>query len=250
MILQVRDIKKSFGGIKALDGVTFDIEENTIVGLIGTNGSGKTTLINVISGFMVPDSGHVRFDCRDISSSKPHEIARLGLCRTFQLARIFRRMTVLECMLLASTAQDEGLFNLFFKGANIYEQERKDIEKARRILELLDMGHLSNEYSSALSVGQQKLLSIGMVQMAGPRLVLLDEPVTGVNPALANRIFERIQLEKEEEKTTFLVVEHNIDILMKFCEKIYVMNKGKIIASGAPGEIQCNETVIDVYLGG
>ena len=248
MILQVKNVEKSFGGIKALDGVTLDIEENTIVGLIGPNGSGKTTLVNVISGFMALDSGSIHFSCRDISSSRPHEIARLGLCRTFQLTRIFRRMTVLECMLLASKAQDEGLFNLFFKGKGIYEQERKDTEKARRILELLDLGHLSNEYSSVLSGGQQKLLSLGMVQMADPLFVLLDEPVAGVNPSLANRIFEKIETEKE--KTSFLVIEHNIDILMKFCEKIYVMNKGKIVASGTPAQIQCNETVIDAYLGG
>lgn len=248
MILQVKDIEKSFGGIKALDGVSLDLEENTIVGLIGPNGSGKTSLINVISGFIPPDSGRIQFDGRDISSSKPHEIARLGLCRTFQLTRIFRRMTVIECMLLASKAQDEGLFNLFFKGKDITERERMDIEKARRILESLEIEHLLNEYSSALSGGQQKLLSIGMVQMAGPRLVLLDEPVAGVNPTLANKIFEKI--ERDKEKTTFLVIEHNIDILMNFCERIYVMNKGKIVASGTPEQIQCNETVIDVYLGG
>lgn len=248
MILQVKDIEKSFGGIKALDGVKLDIEENTVVGLIGPNGSGKTTLINVISGFMRPDSGSIKFEGRDISSSKPHEIARLGLARTFQLTRIFRRMTVLECMLLASKAQDDGLFNLFFKGKEIYSQERKDIEKARRILELLEIGHLSNEYSGALSGGQQKLLSIGMVQMADPGLVLLDEPVAGVNPTLANKIFEKI--EREKEKTTFVVIEHNIDILMNFCDRIYVMNKGRIVASGTPEEIRCNETVIDVYLGG
>lgn len=248
MILQVKDIEKSFGGIKALDGVTLDIEENTIVGLIGPNGSGKTTLINVISGFIPPDIGHIKFDGTDISFLKPHIIARLGMCRTFQLTRMFRRMTVLECMLLASKDQDEGLFKLFFKGKDTSRQEKKDVEKARKILELLEIGHLGNEYSNALSGGQQKLLSIGMAQMADPKLVLLDEPVAGVNPTLANKIFEKI--EQEKEKTTFFVIEHNIDILMDFCEKIYVMNKGKIVASGTPEEIQCNETVIDVYLGG
>jgi ABC-type branched-subunit amino acid transport system ATPase component len=248
MILQVKDIQKSFGGIKALDGVTLDIEENTIVGLIGPNGSGKTTLINVISGCISPDNGHIKFRGTDISSLKSHKIARLGMCRTFQLTRIFRRMTVLECMLLASKARNEGLFSLFFKGKETCMQEKMDIEKARKILELLEIGHLGNEYSSALSGGQQKLLSIGMVQMADPELVLLDEPVAGVNPTLANKIFEKI--EQEKGKTTFFVIEHNIDILMDFCEKIYVMNKGKIVASGTPEEIQCNETVIDVYLGG
>lgn len=248
MILQVKDIDKSFGGIKALDDVSLEIKENTIVGLIGPNGSGKTTLINVISGFSPPDCGSIIFEGRDISSSKPHEIARLGLSRTFQITRIFRRMTVLECMLLASKSQDEGLFNLFFKGKEISRQERRDIEKARKILELLEIGNLSNEYSATLSGGQQKLLSIGMVQMADPGLVLLDEPVAGVNPTLSNKIFEKIK--REKERTTFVVIEHNIDILMNFCDRIYLMNKGRIVACGTPEEIRCNETVIDVYLGG
>lgn len=248
MILSVKDVKKSFGGIKALDGVTLDIKKNTIIGLIGPNGSGKTSLINVISGFISKDSGCIEFDGRDISSFKPYKIARMGLCRTFQLARIFRRMTVLECMLLASKALNDDLFNLFLKGKEIHFQERKEIEKAKEILDLLELGQLSNEYSSALSGGQQKLLSIGMIRMAKAKLVLLDEPVAGVNPTLANKIFENIKQEKE--KTTFLVTEHNVDILMNFCDRIYVMNKGKIVASGTPCEIQCNENVIDVYLGG
>ncbi len=248
MILSVKDIEKSFGGIKALDGVGFDIERNTIVGLIGPNGSGKSTLINVISGFMPPDWGNIQFDGKDISSSEPYERARSGLCRTFQITRIFRRMTVLECMLLASRKQDEGIFNILFKRKEISRQERKDMEKAMRILESLEIVHLCDEYTGTLSGGQQKLLSLGMVEMFDPVLALLDEPVAGVNPSLANRIFERI--EKDKEKTTFLVIEHNIDVLMDFCDMIYVMNKGRIVASGTPEEIQCNETVMDAYLGG
>lgn len=248
MILSVKDIKKSFGGIKALDGVTLDIKKNTIIGLIGPNGSGKTSLINVISGFIPKDSGYIEFDGREISSFKPYEIARMGLCRTFQLTRIFRRMTVMECMLLASKALDDDLSGMFLNGKEIHIKERKEIEKAKKILELLEIGQLSNEYSSALSGGQQKLLSIGMIRMAKAKLVLLDEPVAGVNPTLANKIFENIR--EEKEKCTFLVIEHNIDILMNFCDTIYVMNKGKIVASGTPDEIKCNENVIDVYLGG
>lgn len=248
MILHIENIKKSFGGVQALDGVTFDIKKNTLVGLIGPNGSGKTSLINVISGFLKPDSGCVRFNEKEITSKKPYEIARLGLCRTFQISRIFRRMTVLECMLLASKAQDDGLLKLFTDGKEIHHKERKDIEKARSILESLQIGHLSNEYSGSISIGQQKLLSMAMIQMAGPELVLLDEPVAGVNPTLANKIFENIQ--REKDKITFLVIEHNVDILMNFCDRIFVMNKGKIVASGTPDEIQCNEKVIDIYLGG
>ncbi len=247
MILKIKDIEKSFGGIKALDDVTFDIEKNTIVGLIGPNGSGKTTLINVISGFLHPDRGSIRFNCTEISALKAYEIARLGLCRTFQLTRVFKRMTVLECMILASKKQDQGIVKLFFNGKEIYMQETEDLRKARTLLESLEIGHLGNEYASSLSGGQQKLLSLGMVQMADPALVLLDEPVAGVNPLLAHKIFSRIAMEKE--KITFIIIEHNIDILMNFCDRIFVMNKGKIMASGTPEEIQCNKTVIDVYLG-
>ncbi|VVB95234.1 putative branched-chain amino acid transport ATP-binding protein LivG [uncultured archaeon] len=248
MILQVQDVEKSFGGIKALDGVSLSVGENTIAGLIGPNGSGKTTLINVISGFLRQDKGRICFEGKDISSLLPFEIARLGMCRTFQLTRIFRGLTVLENMLVSSNMQNEGLCQLFFNRKKMIMQEKADELAAGEILEFLEIDHLKYEYANALSGGQQKLLSLGMALMADPGMVLLDEPVAGVNPTLANKIFEKVMLEKE--KRTFLVVEHNIDILMDFCDMIYVMNKGKIVASGTPGEIQDNETVIDIYLGG
>lgn len=248
MILRVKDIEKNFGGLKALDGVSLDINKNRIVGLIGPNGSGKTTLINVISGFISPESGSIEFNGKAISSMEPHQIAQLGICRTFQLTRVFRRLTVLECMLLASKTHDDGLLRLFMNPGKVSRNRKADIERARKLLEALDIGHLGNEYARTLSGGQQKLLSFGMVQMAEPQLVLLDEPIAGINPTLANKIFEKIELEKKS--TTFLVIEHNIDILMNFCDEIYVMNKGKITAFGTPQEIQCNKCVIDVYLGG
>lgn len=248
MILEINDIEKSFGGIKALDGVSVGIEENAIVGLIGPNGSGKTTLLNTVSGFIAPDKGTVFFDGRDITSFPPYKVARLGMIRTFQLTRLFRGMTVLESMLLASKTQDDGLFPVFFKRKELRDRERWDVQKAFEILDFLEIGNLKHEYAVALSGGQQKLLSLGMALMADPRMVLLDEPVAGVNPTLANKIFEKVMLEKQ--KRTFFVIEHNIDILMNFCDIIHVMNKGKIVASGTPDEIQSNETVIDVYLGG
>ncbi len=248
MILEINDVEMSFGGIKALDGVSIGIEENAIVGLIGPNGSGKTTLLNTVSGFIAPDKGTVFFDGRDITSFPPYKVARLGMIRTFQLTRIFRGMTVLESMLLASKTQDDRILPLFFKRKKLMDRERLDVQKAVEILDFLEIGKLKHEYAVALSGGQQKLLSLGMALMADPRMVLLDEPVAGVNPTLANKIFEKVMLEKE--KRTFFVIEHNIDILMNFCDIIYVMNKGKIVASGTPDEIQRNETVIDVYLGG
>jgi branched-chain amino acid transport system ATP-binding protein len=248
MILEVNDIEKSFGGIKALDGVSVSIENNTISGLIGPNGSGKTTLLNTVSGFLAPDKGTVYFGGKDITSLPPFQVSRLGMTRTFQITRLFRGMTVLESMLLASKTQDDGLFPVFFNRKKLMETERRDVQKAVEILDFLEIEHLKHAFAVALSGGQQKLLSIGMTLMADPRMVLLDEPVAGVNPTLANKIFEKVMLEKE--KRTFLVVEHNIDILMNFCDIIYVMNKGRIVASGTPDEVQRNETVIDVYLGG
>jgi len=248
MILEVNDIEKSFGGIKALDGVSVSIENNTISGLIGPNGSGKTTLLNTVSGFLAPDKGTVYFGGKDITSLPPFQVSRLGMTRTFQITRLFRGMTVLESMLLASKTQDDGLFPVFFNRKKLMETERRDVQKAVEILDFLEIEHMKHEYAVALSGGQQKLLSLGMALMADPRMVLLDEPVAGVNPTLANKIFEKVMLEKE--KRTFLVVEHNIDILMNFCDIIYVMNKGRSVASGTPDEVQRNETVIDVYLGG
>ncbi len=248
MILELNDIEKSFGGIRALDGITMCIEENAIAGVIGPNGSGKTTLLNTISGFLSPDKGTILFDGRNITSFPPFKVARLGMVRTFQLTRLFRGMTVLESMLLASKTQDDGLFPVFFKRRKLKDCERLDKQKAIEILDFLEIENLKHEYSVALSGGQQKLLSLGMALMADPRMVLLDEPIAGVNPTLANKIFKKVMLEKE--KRTVLVIEHNIDILMNFCDIIYVMNKGRIVAAGTPDEIQCNETVIDVYLGG
>jgi len=248
MILEVNDIEKSFGGIKALDGVSISIGNNSIAGLIGPNGSGKTTLLNTISGFLTPDKGTIYFGGRDITSLPPFQVSRLGITRTFQLTRLFRGMTVLESLLLASKTQDDGLFPVFFNRKKLMDIERWDVQKAVEILDFLEIEHLKHEYAVALSGGQQKLLSVGMALMADPRMVLLDEPVAGVNPTLANKIFKKVMLEKE--KRTFLVIEHNIDILMNFCDIIYVMNKGRIVASGTPDEVQRNETVIDVYLGG
>ncbi|HIH45370.1 MAG TPA: ABC transporter ATP-binding protein [Candidatus Methanoperedenaceae archaeon] len=248
MILEIDGIKKSFGGLVALDGALLEVRNNTIVGLIGPNGSGKTTLLNVISGFLVPEGGSIRFNGMDITGFRPFEIARLGLCRTFQLTRLFRRLTVLENMLLASRTQDDSLGSVFISRKKLALHEKADAKRAADILDFLEIGHLGNEYAGSLSGGQQKLLNLGMMLMSEPGMVLLDEPVAGVNPSLANRIFEKIL--KEKEHRTFLVVEHNVDVLMNFCDYIFVMNRGRIVASGTPDEIQCDETVIEVYLGG
>mgnify|MGYP005852316609 CR=1 FL=1 len=249
-LFDTENLHKSFGGIKALDGVSFSVNEKSVVALIGPNGSGKTTLFNVATGFYLPDEGVIRFGGEVINRLKPEEIYLKGLARTFQICRIFPKMTVLENMLIAPKEQvGEKLFSTFFKWKKIIGEELNNAKKAVELLKFLELYELKDEYAGNLSGGQQKLLELGRVLMAEPKMVLLDEPVAGVNPVLANKIFEKI-LELRDMGMTFLIVEHNMDAIMSFCEKIYVMCRGKIVAEGSPEEIQNNEMVIDVYLGG
>ncbi len=249
-LLQVQDICKNFGGLRALDKASLGVEEATVVGLIGPNGSGKTTMINVIAGHYEADSGRILFQGKDITDLSPHQVAQQRLVRSFQVTRVFPKMTVMENMLLAPREQaGEGLINVFLRWGNVRDQEESLIEKATEILHFLEIERLRNEYASNLSGGQQKLLELGRCLMSDPLLVLLDEPVAGVNPTLATKIFDKIR-NIRNEGTTFLVIEHNMDIVMNFCEEIYVLTKGKVVAKGSPSDIQENRKVIDAYLGG
>ena len=248
-ILTIRDLHKNFGGVEALDGVSFDIEEQTVTALIGPNGSGKTTLFNVVTGIYTPDRGDIHFCGDRLNGMKPHQILLRGLGRTFQITRTFPRMTVLENMLVAPKGQiGENIVAVFLKGDEVAEQEDALTKEALELLKFLEIDHLCNEYAASLSGGQLKLLELGRILMAHPKMILLDEPVAGVNPTLAQKIFDRI-LELEKRGLTFLIVEHNMDVIMNFCDKIHVMNKGQIVAEGNPEEIQNNEEVIDIYLG-
>ena len=249
-ILEINDLHKHFGGLRALDGVDVEVEEGTIVGLIGPNGSGKTTLINVVSGHYNPDGGRVVFNGDDITGLPPHEIAQRRLVRSFQITRVFPRMTVLENMLVPPRGQlGERLTRVFLTWGEVRRQEEQLVERAMELLSFLEIDHLAQEYAGNLSGGQQKLLELGRALMIDPLLILLDEPVAGVNPTLARKIFDRI-VELRNEGKTFLVVEHNMDIVMNFCETIYVLARGRVVAKGEPEEIQTNEQVIDAYLGG
>jgi len=247
--LTVDDLHKNFGGLEALDGVSFSIKDRSISALIGPNGSGKTTLFNVVTGIYSRGKGDIYFYGEKLNDLKPHEILLRGLGRTFQITRTFPRMTVLENMLVAPKEQvGEELLSVFLKGRDVADQESKLIEETLVLLRFLELEDLKNEYASSLSGGQLKLLELGRILMAHPKMVLLDEPVAGVNPTLAQKIFDRI-LELREKGITFLVVEHNMDVVMNFCDKIYVMNKGQIVAEGSPKEIQNNEEIIEIYLG-
>jgi len=249
-VLKVIDVHKSFVGIKALDGVSLEVERGSITGLIGPNGSGKTTLFNVVSGFYPKDAGEIYLKGERIDELPPNEVAGKGLCRTFQISQAPEKMTVLENMLLAPKDQmGEGLWNAFFGKKRVMHQERHNLEKALYLLSSVELIDLSNEYAGNLSGGQKKLLALGRILMADPEIILLDEPTAGVNPTL-NKSLMRLIEDLRKEGKTFFFVEHNMKVISDICDKVYVLDFGRKIAEGTPGEIQQNEEVLEAYLSG
>lgn len=246
-MLHVKKVSKSFGGVKALNKVSIKVERGTVNGLIGPNGSGKTTLFNVISGFYPPDSGKIIFEGGDITGLPPHKIFHKGICRTFQISDIRGRMTVLENMLLARKQVGEGVFDVFIKNSKVRAEEKNNVSKAMSILEKVRLNEMANEYASELSGGQRKLLDVGRILMADPKLFFLDEPMAGVNPTLAYQTLEIIKQLGEEGKT-FILVEHNMKIINRVCDKVFVLCSGELIAEGTPNQIQKNDKVLDAYL--
>jgi branched-chain amino acid transport system ATP-binding protein len=249
-ILSVLDIRKSFGNLHALDGISLQVAERKISILIGPNGSGKSTLINVVSGLYSPDSGRVIFDRKEVTGLPPHKLYKMGMARTFQIPALFWNLTVLENLLIAEKDNPgesflRSLLNSFWK-----DSERKAMEKASRILQLLGLSGLWNQPTFKLSGGQMKLVEIGRALMSDAKLLLLDEPVSGVNPTLAHEIFSRILKLRDELGLTFFIVEHRLDIALKYVDEIYAMALGKLIASGLPDEVMNNKRVIEAYLGG
>jgi ABC-type branched-subunit amino acid transport system ATPase component len=240
---------KKFGGLKALDKVSLDVEENSITGLIGPNGSGKTTLFNIISGFYTRDSGEIYFRGERIDGLCPHEIAVRGLCRTFQISKAPNRMTVLENMLLTPKEQTgEGIMSILFRYGQIAREERTNLRRALSLLELVNLRGLSNEYAGNLSGGQKKLLTLGRILMAGPDLILLDEPTAGVNLTLVKDLLETMKKLRDREGKTLFLVEHNMKVISGICDKVYVLDFGKKIAEGKPEEVQRDERVLEAYL--
>nr|WP_256028647.1 ABC transporter ATP-binding protein [Natronomonas aquatica] len=249
--LRVLNLEKRFGGITAVDGVSFEVEEGSLTGLIGPNGAGKSTTFNCITGVHEADGGRVLFKGDDITGRKPYEIADRGLVRTFQIARELEEMTVLENLMLAPRGQiGEKLYRSVTPGlrGEVIEQETEIREEVWETLEFFEIDHLAEEYAGNLSGGQRKLLELARALMVDPDVLLLDEPFAGVNPSLEAKLLEQIHTLREEGYT-FLLVEHDIDLIMENCEHIIVMHQGKLLAEGPPEEIRNNDRVIDAYLG-
>ena len=248
-LLSASGLAKSFGGIKAVDNADLEVAKGSITGLIGPNGAGKTTLFNLLSNFIRPDRGWVIFDGAPIQHLLPYQIALQGMVRTFQVARTLSRLTVLENMMLGAQKQDgEDFWRLQFQPWAIAKEQQILREQAMTLLESVGLVHMAHEYAGALSGGQRKLLEMARALMTQPKLILLDEPAAGVNPKLIEQICDRI-LTWNREGMTFLIIEHNMDVIMSLCDRVWVMAEGRNLAHGIPEEIQHHPQVLEAYLG-
>jgi ABC-type branched-subunit amino acid transport system ATPase component len=249
-ILEVREVVRTFGGLRAVDDASFDVKAGSITALIGPNGAGKSTLFNVVSGFVSAERGTVRFEGRRIDRAPPHRIAQRGLVRTFQVPRALTRMSVMDNVLLAAQRHPgESLNGLVLRQRLARSREREARERAAELLGLFRLDQHAGDYAGILSGGQRKLLDFARVLMAEPRLVLLDEPMAGVNPALGRQLVEHVLRLRTDVGMTFLFVEHDLDIVMEASDTVIVMNEGHVIASGTPAEVRGNQRVVDAYLG-
>jgi len=251
-LLAVEDLRKSFGGIHAVDGASFGVEAGSLTALIGPNGAGKSTTFNLITGVISPDAGSIVFDGTDITRYRPYQVANRGLVRTFQIARELDEMTVLENLMLGPRGQSgESLWRSVLPGTRrqVQAEEIELRERAWETLEFFEIDHLAEEYAGNLSGGQRKLLEMARVLMTDPEMVLLDEPLAGVNPTLSEKLLERIH-ELRTEGYTFLLVEHDMDVVMGHCDPIVVMHQGQVLTTGSPEEVRNDERVLEAYLGG
>ncbi len=249
-MLKVEGLTKDFGGLRAVNKVGFEVEQGCIFGLIGPNGSGKTTVFNLITGFLQPSAGQVFFKDQEITGLAPYQITQRGVARTFQMVRVFRRMTVLENLMMAPRDQRGENFLLgMLNTPKVRRQERDNLELARDLLAVVGLGRFANEYCGNLSYAEQKLVEITRALMADPEIILLDEPASGINPTLVNRILDYIRKLRAERGKTFLVVEHDMRVIMNLCDQIAVLDYGVLIAEGTPAEISSDRSVIDAYLG-
>jgi len=243
-------LSKSFGGLRAVDGMSFEVEEGSLSALIGPNGAGKSTLVGLISGALRPDAGRIWLGERDVTGWPAHKIAQAGLVRTFQLSREFGGLTVMENLLVTPKHQPgESLWNVFFWPRRVEEAEQRYLKEASEVLVSYGLWEVRNHLARELSGGQKRLLELARAVMARPRILLLDEPMAGVSPVLVERLCRHI-VELRDLGTTILMVEHNLNIVEAICERVIVMAEGHSLATGTMSELRANPDVVRAYLGG
>lgn len=249
LLLEVKGLRKSFGGTIAVDGASFQAEQGAITGLIGPNGAGKSTVVDLVSGLLRPDAGAVQFDGNRIDSLPLHKVSRRGLLRSFQVSREWPRFTVMENMLVAALDQERAaLWRAIFRPGPLKKAQQRDAARARELLDAYGLLAMRNQVASALSGGQKRLLEFARILMASPRMVLLDEPLAGVHPVMIDRVLEAI-LHMKASGVTVLMVEHNLAKVEEACDNVYVMASGRVVAAGTMTELRSNELVKEAYLG-
>ena len=249
-MISIENVHKHFGGLKAVNGVSLEIEKGTITGLIGPNGAGKTTLFNLVAGAYPPTSGTIRLDGEDVTGLEPHELFQHGLLRTFQIAHEFSSLTVLENLMMVPARQPgEQLWHTWFNPGRVREREAEVRERALDVIEFLEIPHLADELAGNLSGGQKKLLELGRTMMVDAKVVLLDEVGAGVNRTLLKTIATSIQRLHRERGYTFFLIEHDMDFIGRLCDPVIVMAEGQVLTQGTVDEVKNNEQVIEAYLG-
>lgn len=247
--LDIENVRKDFGSLHALDGVSFSVEDKSVTILIGPNGSGKTTLINVVSGLYKPNSGRIVYSGRDITGLEPHKVYRAGLVRTFQIPALFQKLAVLENVMVAKKGNPGEAFSKSFLSRSWARAERETAEQAFGVLQTVGLMGVWDQPAGSLSGGQMKLLEIARALMSGAQTMLLDEPISGVNPTLAHEIFQRILKLRDELGLTFLIVEHRLDIALGYVDDVKAMAFGRLIAQGKPESVLSDAKVVEAYLG-
>jgi branched-chain amino acid transport system ATP-binding protein len=249
-MINLKDVVLHFGGLRAVDGASFDIRKGTITGLIGPNGAGKTTLFNLVAGIFAPSAGSVILDGENVTGMKPHELFAKGLLRTFQIAHEFSSLTVRENLMMVPDSQSgESLMNTWFHRDKVAAEEESIRQKADEVINFLNLNHLADEPAGNLSGGQKKLLELGRTMMVDAKIVLLDEVGAGVNRTLLNEIGDAIIRLNKERGYTFCMIEHDIDFISRLCDPVVVMAEGKVLMQGTASEVKSNENVIEAYLG-
>ncbi len=249
-MLKIKDLNKSFGGLKAVNDVNLEVKKSSITGLIGPNGAGKTTLFNTIAGLYEPENGEIYLEGKNIARLKPHELFNMGVLRTFQIAHEFSSLTVLEnLMMVPGNQRGEKLIYALFGDKAVKQEEEKIRAKAIEVIEFLNLKHLTQEIAGNLSGGQKKLLELGRTMMVEANLVLLDEVGAGVNRTLLNEISDAIIRLNKERNYTFFVIEHDMDLIEKICDPVIVMAEGSVLFEGKFSQVKSNEEVIEAYLG-